>query len=171
MTKLLLTISTIILLLLTACENDMKPRQDVQTKKRQTDVPHQADPCQNALTFINTYVANANKIHGAQDITDWVNANELVTDQFKQALKKIIDDAYRLDPEMGLDFDPILDAQDYPDQGFEIEWYDDGAMYISLKGKNMPDFKLTMKVIKQNGTCLVDGCGMVNISQNKRAKR
>jgi hypothetical protein len=37
--------------------------------------------------------------------------------------------------------------------------------------KDWTEFKLTMKVIEENGNWLVDGCGIVNIPQDKRAER
>jgi hypothetical protein len=86
-------------------------------------------------------------------------------------LKKIIEDAYEKEPEVGLDFDPILDAQDYPDKGFELESLDEKTNYLTVRGKDWADFKLTIKIIEENGNWLVDGCGIINIPTDKRAKR
>lgn len=100
-----------------------------------------------------------------------MNANTLVTIGFKTEFKKIIDDALKQDPELGLDADPIFDAQDYPDKGFELDTFDEKTNYITLKGKDWSEFKLTLKMLEQNGNWLVDGCGIINIPANKRAKR
>lgn len=125
----------------------------------------------NALEFINSYVENCNKMKDAVGIIDWVNSNNLTTKVFKAELKKIIDDAYMQDPELGLEVDPIFDAQGNPRKGFEVESFDEISNYLTVRGKDCADFKLTMKIKKENGNWLVDGCGMVNITNDKRANR
>ncbi|MBK6833593.1 MAG: hypothetical protein IPG89_04680 [Bacteroidetes bacterium] len=72
---------------------------------------------------------------------------------------------------MGLGADPIVDAQDYPSKGFELESIDEQTNFLIVKGKDMPEFKLTIKVVEENGNWLVDGCGIVNIPKDKRAAR
>lgn len=124
----------------------------------------------NALTFINDYVKNVNKMNKAVGILDWVNTNKLTTDGFKRELKRIIDEGYKNDPELGIDADPIFDAQDNPEMGFEIESFDEKTNYLIVKGIDWPDFKLTMKIKNENGDWLVDGCGMINIPNEKQAR-
>ncbi len=102
---------------------------------------------------------------------DWVNSNGLVTERFKSKLRKITNEAYQNDPESGLDSDPIVDAQDYPENGFELEILDRETNYLTVRGRNWLQFKLTMKVVNENGNWLVDGSGMINIPDNKRAER
>lgn len=116
-----------------------------------------------ALDFVNNYVENCNKMKDALSVADWVSTNKLVTKRFKEYLAKIIDEANQLDPEMGLDADPIFDAQDYPDEGFELESLDNKNNIVHLKGKNMPDFKLKVRIVQENNDWLVDGCGMINM--------
>lgn len=116
----------------------------------------------NALTFINAYVENCNDSK-REDIVKWTQSNELTTNRFKTELKNIIDEAYKQDPEMGLDADPILDAQDYPDEGFEFDSFNKENNRLILKGKNLENFKVTIIMVNENGKWLVDGCGMVNI--------
>ena len=128
-------------------------------------------PVDVALTFINSYVIDCNKIKESVGYTAFVNASKLTTNNFKTELKKIVDEANRIDPEMGLDFDPIVDAQDYPDQGFELESFDIKSNFIVVKGKNADNFKVTIKVIKKENKWLVDGCGIVNIPEDKRSDR
>jgi hypothetical protein len=143
--------------------NDSKASQVTSTgKNKKTD---------NALTFINGYIENVNKMKQAVGIIEWVNSNKLSTDGFKRELKRIIEEAYKNDPELGLDADPILDAQDNPDKGFVVESFDDKSNYLIVQGVDWPDFKLTMKIKNENGIWLVDGCGMINIPNEKRAKR
>lgn len=125
----------------------------------------------NALAFINGYTENANKLGKAAGILDWINSNDLSTKSFKAELKKMLEEAYERDPELGPDADPVFDAQDYPDKGFVAEAFDEETNYLLVKGKNQPEFKLTMKVAQENGRWLVDGCGMINIETGKRAAR
>ena len=131
----------------------------------------QENRIENALTFINSYVDNCNKMKESIGVVEWVNSNPLTTQSFKTELKRILDEAYKLEPEMGLDADPIFDAQDYPDKGFELDSLDDKTNYIVVKGKDWPDFKLTIKMVKENNVWLVDGCGIINVPSNKRIER
>lgn len=124
-----------------------------------------------ALTFINGYVENVNKMNEAVGMIEWVNSNKLVTDGFKKELKRIVEKAYKDDPELGLEADPIFDAQDNPDKGFVIESLDENLNYLTVKGIDWPDLKLTIKLKNENGVWLVDGCGVINIPIEKRAKR
>lgn len=124
-----------------------------------------------ALAFINGYVDNCNRMNQRIDDVVWVNSNNLASKSFKVELKRILDDAYKEEPEVGLDFDPILDAQDWPDKGFELEAIDERTNFLTVRGKDWPEFKLTMKIIEENGTWLVDGCGIINIPKDKKAER
>lgn len=72
---------------------------------------------------------------------------------------------------MGLDSDPILDAQDFPDKGFELVNCDSTAGFVTIRGKEWKDFILTVKVVDQNNKWLVDGAGVINIPVTKRARR
>lgn len=124
-----------------------------------------------ALQFINAYIENVNKMKDAMPVAEWIQSNELATASLKTELKRIVDEANQQDPELGLGADPLLDAQDYPEKGFELESYDEQTNYLIVKGKEQPEFKLSMKLTQENNTWLVDGCGMVNIPDNKRIKR
>jgi hypothetical protein len=124
----------------------------------------------NALKFINGYIANCKKLNDNVDMVAWVNSNNLTTKRFKSELKRIVDDAYKNEPEVGLDFDPILDAQDNPDKGFELESFDEQKNVLTLKGKDWHEFKLAMRIVEENGNWLVDGCGIVNMPNAKEGK-
>lgn len=126
---------------------------------------------ENALAFINSYVDNCNKMKESVGVVEWTNSNKLTTQSFKTKLKKIMDEAYKLEPKMGLDADPIFDAQDYPDKGFELYSLDEKTNFVVVKGKDWPDFKLTIKMVKDNNNWLVDGCGIINIPNDKRIAR
>lgn len=121
-----------------------------------------------ALLFINSYVNNCNKMKGSVGMLEWVHANKLANNHFKSELKAIVDKATKEDPEMGLGFDPILNAQDYPDKGFEFESFDQETNYVVLRGKDWADFKLSLKMVEENKQWLVEGCGIINIPKDKQ---
>ncbi|MCF8254021.1 MAG: hypothetical protein K9H61_04240 [Bacteroidia bacterium] len=125
-------------------------------------------PSDNAVKFINSYVENCNKMKESIGVVEWVNSNSMTTNIFKTELKKIMKEAYKIDPELGLDSDPIFDAQDYPEKGFELESFDSKTNYVVVKGKDWTDFKLTLRMVLENENWLVDGCGIINISDDKR---
>ena len=124
-----------------------------------------------AVAFLNAYVANCNKEKGALKVDEWVISSKLTTTRFKTELKKMVAEAYEEDPELGLDADPIFDAQDYPDKGFELDSFDSQTNYVVVKGKGWPDFKLTVKMVLENNSWLVDGCGVINVPPTKRSAR
>ncbi|MFD1874913.1 hypothetical protein [Hymenobacter bucti] len=159
------------LLMLTSCGQST----DSKIAARKPPIPQAAlegaQASDQAVAFINAYVANCNKKKGAVEIAQWVDSYKLTTTRFKTELKKLLADAYREDPELGLDADPIVDAQDYPDKGFELDSFDGQTNYVIVKGKNWPDFKLTMKMVLENNNWLVDGCGIINMPVTKRITR
>jgi hypothetical protein len=126
-----------------------------------------------ALKFINDYIsfciAIFNKYTSLRE-DDWVANNQLVTNSFKINYKKLITDALKKDPELGLDFDPILNAQDYPEKGCSILKKDVNTGYVTVIGNDWKNYTLVLKVVYQNNKWLVDGAGIINIPENKRAK-
>jgi len=75
------------------------------------------------------------------------------------------------DPEIGLGFDPILDAQDYPDKGFEIVHSDSTNEFVTVRGIDWPEFLLVLRLANHENKWLVDGSGVINIPENRRADR
>lgn len=124
-----------------------------------------------ALQFINSYVDNCNKMKESMEVVEWANATPLVTDRFRKELKKAVDQGFKDEPELGLEADPIFDAQDYPDKGFELDSFDSKTNFVVVKGKDWADFKLTVKLALEKGNWLVDGCGIINIPADKRIKK
>lgn len=107
---------------------------------------------------------NCNKLKEAIGVVKWVESNHLVSDGFKLELVKLMQDAQTTDPELGLDFDPIFNAQDYPEQGFVVDDFDSLSTVLSVKGKDQPAFKVTMRLVPKAKSWVVDGCGAVNMS-------
>ena len=143
--------------------------QSVSTTE--TTIDKDNSPVEVALTFINAYVDNCNKMNKSIGIVEWVNSNNLTTNSFKAKVKTMIEEAFKIEPEVGLDADPIFDAQDYPDEGFELVSFDSKTNFIVVKGKNWADFKLTIKVVLEDNKWLVDGCGIINIPNDKQRER
>jgi hypothetical protein len=156
--------------LLTGCGNTPAEEHipDIENKE-QSESTILEEKTQTALKFMNAYVENCNQMASAIEVVAWVDARDEVTLDFRNELKKIMDEAYASDPEMGLGADPLFDAQDWPEEGFEVDAIEEGTEYVTLKGKNWPQFKVTLKVIDKNGKWLIDGCGMVNIPEDKKA--
>jgi hypothetical protein len=120
------------------------------------------------LKFINNYVEYCNKEYPKIGIIEWTFKQKNVTEKFKYELKKIIQESEKLDPELGLGFDPIFNAQDYPDEGFELEKIESNNLYIIVKGKNWNSFKSKMKMKFENGNWLVNGVGIINMNEKER---
>jgi hypothetical protein len=121
-----------------------------------------------AITFINDYLYFTNVGTAETGLIEWFNNRKDVTVLFKSELKRILNEAEKIDPELGLGFDPLLDAQDSPSE-FEFDKAD--SEFLIVKGKDWPDFQLTLKMKLSGTKWLVDGAGIVNIPENKRIKR
>lgn len=158
----------ILILSLTACNFNKK---EVSTSSNTAKIPtltlNKTIDVKNALTFINEYVSHVNKLEPIDPKT-YADSSSLTTQAFKTELSRILTEANKQDSIVGLDFDPIVNAQFTPEQGFKVEHVDTTSGYILLKGVDRPDFKLTMKLVFQNNKWQVDGCGIVNIPEEKR---
>lgn len=148
----------------------------IQNKKKEANVEvkiiETATPDFNvALKFINAYAEYCDKLMNKESVdSNWIYNNDLLTESFKKRHKSIIDSAYIADPEMGLEADPIFDAQDYPDTGFEIMTTEKNG-FVTVRGKDWKEFNLVLKIVSQNDKWLVDGVGIINIPPDKRARR
>ena len=138
---------------------DNQPQKDIAAIKK--------DKIYTALLFINSYVANCNKMNKAVEVMEWVNKNDLVTNRFKEELKRIMDEAKKNEPDLGLEADPLFANFGYPVRGYVSDSMDDNNNLITLKGKDEPQFKLMLKVVTINNHCLIDACGIVNIKNNR----
>ncbi len=170
-TKLMKFISILTIIFFVSCGQSQDSKIAPQKSIVKSAKVEQEKLLKNALTFINSYVDNCNRMKESIGVVEWTNSNKLTTQNFKTELKRIMEEAYKLEPEIGLDADPIFDAQDYPDKGFELDSFDDKTNYVVVKGKNWPNFKLTIKMTTYNNDWLVDGCGIVNIPNDNRIAR
>lgn len=117
------------------------------------------DP-QIVLDVMNDYVENCNT---RKDSDKWVENQKFLTEDFKKEYKKMMKEAWEEDPEIGLGFDPILNAQDFPEKGFEIKSVDSKKGLVTLQGIDWLDFVLTTQITEVNGKWLLDGAGVIRI--------
>jgi hypothetical protein len=146
--------------------NKVKPETSAGVSEKQ------ATPDFNvALSFINDYTKFCTKNNQRSAETEWLKQNSLLTDNFKNRYKDLLDSAQKKDPELGLDSDPIFDAQDFPEKGFSILRIDTLNQYVTVVGNDWKEFELVLKVEQENNKWLVDGAVVINIPGDKRAKR
>jgi len=128
----------------------------------------QRQPPDAALKFINEYT----KACSGTDFNSakWIESNELITDNFKVRYKQIVEEARKADPEVGLAFDPIFNAQDYPEKGFMLSGTDDNG-YVTVKGKDWQEFTVVIKLAFIDNLWKVDGAGIINIPKNKQVNQ
>lgn len=122
-----------------------------------------------ALSVINTYCVGLDNWDG--DPLDWLLQHPQTSPNFKQSLQDIIQAAQKENPEFGLDFDPVLDAQDFPDKGFVLKDYDPSTGYMTLSGVEWPEFLLVVRAVEHENRWYLDGAGVVNIPESKRTVR
>lgn len=171
-------IITVSLLLLLKCAFSKESRASnkiiaeiVETNQANEKTDSVQNNAQVALDFLNSYISYQNKIPKAIGRCAWVNKSTIVTDNFKTELKNLIDKAEKENPGYGLGFDPIFDAQDYPDEGVELFEYNHETGYLIVRGINWKSYKVTMKIVSQNNKTVVDGCGVINIPKEKQTNK
>jgi hypothetical protein len=102
-----------------------------------------ADTCQDmervALEFMNEYVSRSNQQLDVSATGAWFSSNPLISTSYRE---KITDLYLKADPEFGLEADPVLRAQDYPDDGFHLKSCDENEGAVILRGINWPSFNL-----------------------------
>lgn len=114
-----------------------------------------------ALQFMNAYVQHIREGAG-DDQNRWIVGHPLLTVRCREAWLKMMDKAYKDDPEMGLGFDPFLNAQDYPEKGFEWKGGRDSSGWFRLSGVDWPDFTVPVRVVLEDDAWKVDAAGAVN---------
>lgn len=150
-----LSMIAMLLLTLFACGTSIKDKEQVEMEM----------DAHIALNVINEYVANCNAL---KDPGKWVENHKLLSKEFKKDYKELIAEAYKNDPELGLGFDPIFNAQDYPEKGFEVSSVLPKERMVILRGIDMPDFILTTRLVETGNQWLLDGAGVVRIPKPKK---
>jgi hypothetical protein len=166
MRSLILTLLSVGLL---SCNFGNKANPETSTTLSEKQVTPDFDV---ALNFINDYTKFCTKTDRRSTEAEWIKQNSLLTDNFKNRYRDLMDSAQKKDPELGLGSDPIFDAQDFPEKGFSIVKVDTLSGYVTVAGSDWKDFELVLKIEQSNNNkWLVDGAGVINIPDDKRAKR
>lgn len=153
---------------LVSCNQEESPTESTYSPQKVTSNTVTKPDYKIALTFINDYVAYCNDLTLDMDLVEWINLRSDVTEKFKSEVQKVMEEAFKNDPELGLGFDPLFDAQDFPEK-FIIEKSENE--YLIVKGKGEPQFSLTMKLKREGNEWKVDGCGVIRVPKNKRMPR
>ena len=163
---------------LLACQSGKKKPSDTQVSDLEVPNTDLYEPLESetasgdenyqaALDFINSYIENIYQL----EILEFANNSPLATKKLKAELEHLVILAWEENPKIGLLADPLFDAQDYPSEGFELDTFDPESGYVMVKGIDWKDFKVAIRIVNENGHVLVDGCGVVNMPEDKRAER
>lgn len=152
--------STKYLIFLLALMTSCKKSYDSNNEKTKSKIDYNI-----ALKFINEY--NKEFFNPTSTSIDWLSKNKYASQNLIKSYKQLQDAAEAADPELGLDFDPIVDGQDSDEEGFEIKKIDSVKNYVTVRGKSLSTFEITIKLIENNGKTLVDGSGVLNIPKSK----
>lgn len=143
-------------------DDEKMPADTAATSGATTDVPENAKV---ALVFINDYLKHLNSGDPFEPMS-WVENNERATDEFKASYKKLFVKEREENPEVVLDYDPILNAQDFP-KAFEfVKIIDDE--YVVVTGNDGSGFRNVIKIKFVANGWFVDGVGVVNVEEEKR---
>ena len=152
------------LLLISCSSADKHEELPADTEPQQGFVVDDNELITVALKFANTYIEQS--YSSMEDIEQWIDSTNMTTASFNTEYKKIVHKAWEEDPEMGLGFDPIIDGQDFPDEGYELDHIDGESGYVFLIGKN-EGYRLTLRIVKEGDKWLVDGAGIINIPEKE----
>jgi len=149
-----------------------QPKKDTDTTEN--NIPETAKTTVDytvATQFISDYTHFINTSTDPKATLSWIQHNKLLSSGFKENYTRIIEEAWKTDPELGLGFDPIFDGQDYPDNNYTITAIDSLNGFVSVSSSNWTDFVVVIRVVQNGKQSQVDGSGIINIPENKRAQR
>ncbi len=115
-----------------------------------------------ALEFVNSYIAFCNTLPSNVEYQHWVDTNKVLTKSFKKSYVLLMKKAEKEDPEMGLGYDPILNAQDFPDSGFKIKDFSKHSGIVTITSDEFSGFTLMIKLTLQNSKTMIEGSGVIN---------
>ncbi len=157
-----------LILIFSSCKNNQEEKplsKEVLEKKENNE----SEDCKIAINFINSYLNQIDPDKKSNLTTeDWVKQNVLATESFKKEYIATVKKAIEEDPELGLEYDHILDAQDYPNEGFDSENCASKNGVVKLSVKNWNGYFLIIKLIEDNGLKKVDACGTIRILETER---
>ena len=110
-----------------------------------------ADATKVVNSFYASYIAAALKAENGDKV---VKKSPQLSPEFKKAYAAIVAKAWKEEPEVGLDYDPIVCGQDFPDAGFEVKSITlkdtAGSAVVSSKDPNFKH-KIHLELVKQDG--------------------
>ena len=115
-----------------------------------------------AITFINGYVAFIEGNSNEFPPYSWVQENALLSHELKSAYKATIEAGYLEDPELGIGYDPILNAQDIPsNKGYMAISCNPEKHTVELQGKESKAFRNTVELTYVGGRWLIISIGSI----------
>jgi hypothetical protein len=148
----------IICFIVISCQNSVDKKSSLNIQKKNIDYTV-------ALNFIDEYRESYYSPHS--DGFKWIAENKLLTQDFINRHKAILDSALIADPEFGLKIDPITNEKLIDFNGYKIKEIDSLNDYVTLQGKSNRKPEIILKVVSQNGFSLVNGAGIINIPKSK----
>jgi hypothetical protein len=172
MTKLLSSIFFTIFcsLVFIRCEN--KRTSEIESQNQIVDsipIDNNASKfdCNVAIEFINEYNSKVMISMPGMDRDSFLRNSNVASVKLINAYHKLVVEAEKKDPEMGLDQDPFLEAQDGYETGFEIENCNKETGEVIVKSRENQEYKLRLKLEIENKKTKVTGCGSVNIIEDR----
>ncbi|HRB70308.1 hypothetical protein [Flavobacterium sp. WV_118_3] len=149
-----------------------QPKKDTDTPENNISEASKATIDYTVATqFISDYVHFLDHSTDPKATLSWIQNNKLLTSSFKDRYSHIMEEAWKEDPELGLGFDPVFDGQDYPDNNYTITAIDSLSGFVTVSSESWKEFAVVMRVVQNGKLSLVDGSGIINIPEDKRAQR
>lgn len=117
-----------------------------------------------ALNFINSYVEFCESDSSDQTLTEWVNYQDFISSEFTDSLNALVEREKNKNPDLGLDYDPIFNAQDYPSEGFEFKCMNTSQTIVTLCGKEWQEFEVKVKLSPARSNMVIVGAGAINMN-------
>lgn len=140
---------------------------NAQPNNIEQNIDQREEAIKSGLAFINSYIKYCNEADTNYNLKNWVESNNVLTQIFKNSFRELIKKAEQIDPEVGLGFDPIFNAQDFPTKNMVFESYDPHGQFLKVKALDWDNFSVLIKLIQQDGFWFIDGAGVINIPKDK----
>ena len=123
-----------------------------------------------AVQVMNSYLQRIEQAPQA-DVTPWLRRHPLADASLAEAYAREQARGRGIDPQLGWGLDLLLDAQDYPDAGFELQHCGPLPGLLRLRGRDWPQFSLSVRLIDTPAGRRVAGAGRIAIEPAQRAPR
>lgn len=144
-----------ILFFLVSCGGKQQQEKVLNESKKDIEVAVVPPDPEVAIRFLNAYIKDG--------FTEgWLEKSGYVTEKFISERNVLIKEATEADPEMGLDHDPITQAQDIPSK-YELKSFDEKTGLVTAIAKDWEDYSVKLRIIQEGDKWLVDGAGDINM--------